>query len=424
MALRFATALGLHVRNEDPSASGAKREVLVRVWWCLYYLERQLSIITGRPSVIVDSCCSVPLPVPFSEQQIADNVNIVNTSRRSSVGPALSPVAHSHPFPDTRPMSGGNNVRSPPSFGVAEANAGSYFKAVVQLCIITQSILTSLYSAGTMIRSPSDLQQDIVQIGKRIDGWAVKLPIDLNFQIPLSHVTTSDNMTFRQRTTLAFQFYSAKILLTRPCLSGLGKTEQGHKEGAVSASFTRQMAGICVDAAKIKVDLLPDQPQPRFLYDFGPWWILVHHLTQALAVFLLALSYSPAMQQDNVVLAGYCLKIIRWLHAMEDSQAERAHRVAVGCYELVANRLSLPGSRLRTSSQMPVAGISQDVAGQSSLHAFHPVVADISAYGPYLSMAAYSGMTDDSSTFPYASDGLFVPSTIGHLYDGPFFHQL
>jgi hypothetical protein len=62
MALRFAQALSLHVRNEDPTASELKREVLVRMWWSLYTLDRQLSIITGRPSVMVDSNCSVTLP--------------------------------------------------------------------------------------------------------------------------------------------------------------------------------------------------------------------------------------------------------------------------------------------------------------------------------------------------------------------------
>ncbi|KAK7177770.1 hypothetical protein PSPO01_16178, partial [Paraphaeosphaeria sporulosa] len=148
LALRFAIALGLHVRIEDPSASRAKREALVRVWWSLYYLERQLTIITGRPK----------------------DINIVHS--------------------------------------------GSYFRAVVQLNTISQSILTSLYSAGSTIRSLGDLQKDAVQIGTRIDDWVVKLPINLYFQAPANNVATSDKVAFRQRTMLAFQFWSAKILLT------------------------------------------------------------------------------------------------------------------------------------------------------------------------------------------------------------------
>lgn len=420
VALRFATALGLHVRNEDPSASEAKREVLVRVWWSLYYLERQLSIITGRPSVIVDSCCSVPLPVPFSEQQIAENANLIDASRRSSLASNISLIASSHTFSSDNRL-GGDSGRSPPKIGVAEPNTASYFRAVVQMCIVTQSILTSLYSAATLIRSPGDIQQDIVRIGERIDIWAQKLPVEFNFQNPQNHVAMSNNVTFRQRTILAFQFCNAKILLTRPCLSGLGKAEKEHVEAAVSSSFSRRMAGICVDAAKMELDLLPDQPQPRFVYEFGPWWTLVHHLMQALAVFLLALSYSPATQQDNLVLADYCLKIIRWLHAMEDLQAERAHQVAIGCYEIIATRLSLPGAKMWTSSQMPDSGIAQHGAAQPALHGFHPTITGMQ-YGPDSPTPAYSGMTGDSSTFSYTSEGLFIPSASGQLYNGTYLH--
>ncbi|KAL5372128.1 hypothetical protein DPSP01_013742 [Paraphaeosphaeria sporulosa] len=364
LALRFAIALGLHVRIEDPSASRAKREALVRVWWSLYYLERQLTIITGRPSMVIDSCCSVPLPVPLSERQISEDINIVHS--------------------------------------------GSYFRAVVQLSIISQSILTSLYSAGSTIRSLADLQKDAVQIGTRIDDWAVKLPINLYFQAPANNVATSDKVAFRQRTMLAFQFWSAKILLTHPFLNAMGELNEEHQDQA-PLSYSIRMAGICVESAKMKMDLLPDQPQPSFVYEFGPWWIAVHHLMQALAVFLLALSYSPAMQQDNVILAGYCIKIIRWLHVMEDSQAERARHMAVTCYEVVAFRLSLPGLNMWTSNQIPDSGIKQDDAPQATFPVYHHPTAAQIGYGSDIAMTTYSALVADSAPSLYAPNGFALP---------------
>ena len=130
VALRFAYTLGLHVRNEDPSATAAKRETLVRTWWSLYSLERTLSVITGRPSIIVDSCCSVPLPMPVIEDHISDQAEAAYRVRgKSSTG-----------FPST--PHGWSETPCPPGFGPMEANSGSYFKASVQLSIITQSILT------------------------------------------------------------------------------------------------------------------------------------------------------------------------------------------------------------------------------------------------------------------------------------------
>lgn len=370
--------------------------------------------------MVVDSFCSVPLPVPFSEQQILENISIVDPLRRPSVT-AISPIAQSHPFPESRPGSSGLIRLSPSNFGLPDANSGAYFTAVAQLCVISQSILTALYSAGTMVRSPSDLQRDIVQIGQRMDDWVANLPGNFNFQIPFEKVTTPDNSTFRQRTILAFQLCSAKMLLTRPCLNGLGKSDREHKEGP-SANFLRRMAIACVEAAKTEVDLLPDQPQPHFTYEFGPWWMIVHHLMQALAVLLLALSCSSTVHQNNEVLAGYCNKIIRWLRAMEDPQAERAHQVAMSCYDIVAVRLSLPSARMAGPPGL-LSGVGQDNAAQAAaLSAYQLPTTTGLGYPPEFAMPVYSGTVGDSAPFHYAPDGLYDPQHNQSAYDGAY-HQ-
>jgi hypothetical protein len=96
------------------------------------------------------------------------------------------------------------------------------------------------------------------------------------------------------------------------------------------------MAGVCVAAAKMDVDLLPDQHRFSSAYQFGPWWALIHHLLHAFAVRLLSRSRSPATHEDNMILARYCMGIIRWLRAMEDPHAQRAKQAAARCYEIVA----------------------------------------------------------------------------------------
>ncbi|CAI6339581.1 unnamed protein product [Periconia digitata] len=325
MALRFAQALGLHVRNEDPSATPPKREVLVRIWWSLYSLERQLSVITGRPSVIVDSSCSVPLPLPVPEHQIAEAI----ASRRPSSAAAFTSLD-----PPLTPT----GIRRP------EANSGSYIKATVQMGIITQSILMGLYSAATMIRPPAETQQDIIQLGRRIDHWAASLPSEYDPRID----TTAGNLSqefFRERLLLGFQFYSRRILLTRPCIGGLGQAWKDNKD-TNNSGFLRQMAMICLNAAKSQLNLLPDEPNPLFLLENGPWWSIVHHFMQAFAIILLALSQYSIGHQENSVLSGYAKKTIRWLRSLEDPLAERASRVAFDSFQLVANRLSLDISDL------------------------------------------------------------------------------
>lgn len=70
MSLRFGYALGLHLRNEVRGASAVKKETLGRIWWGIFSLEGNLSVITGRPSVGLEFHCSVPPPLPLSTQDI------------------------------------------------------------------------------------------------------------------------------------------------------------------------------------------------------------------------------------------------------------------------------------------------------------------------------------------------------------------
>lgn len=323
MALRYAQALGLHVRNEDPSASLPKREVLVRIWWSLYSLERQLSVITGRPSVVVDSSCSVPLPLPIPEDRFTEEAAARRSSSTSTVTGYLdSPV-------------------TPTGFGKSDPNPGSYIKAVVQMGIITQSILSGLYSAGTMMRSSAEIQHDIIQLGKRLDNWASTLPQEFNPRLKFSEGHHPQEF-FRERMLLGHLFYSGRILLTRLCIGGLGQSVRDRKD----AGFMHQMAMVCVDAAKSQLDLLPDDPDPLFLFENGPFWSIVHHFMQALSVVLLALSHSSLGHEGNDVLSNYAKKTIRWLRSLDDPLAERASRVAFSSFELVANRLSLDISDL------------------------------------------------------------------------------
>lgn len=359
IAIRFAIALGLHVRNEDRSASGSKREVLIRVWWSLLHLERQISIMKGRPSAVAELDCSAPMPAPFSEQQILD-ANLVNILRRSSLPPATSPGAYNSLLLGPGSLSNAGLGEASPCLAVSEANSGSYFKATVQLTTITQSILSSFYTTGRKICSPDKLQQGISHLSQRLDDWYVKLPVEFAFQVHPHGWTMSQTPFHRERTLLTFQFCGAKILLTRPYLDSL----RGSGKQTSQTDFSWRMASVCVETAKTVVDVLPDHVQPRFLYEFGPWWTIVHNLTQALAVFFLALSYSSGAFEDTVGLARYCVKIIRWLRSMDDLLAKRAYRLALSCFELITKRLSLPVSVEQIfEPQLPISNMEPFTQG-------------------------------------------------------------
>lgn len=322
IAIRFAYTLGLHVRNEDPSATTSKRETLVRTWWSLYLLERTLSVVTGRPSIIVDSCCSVPLPIPVVEEQISDKTESAYRARKGS----------STSFKNAGQIySNDDSPRTPVGMGTTEANSGSYFKAAVQLSIVTQNILTSLYSSSTMIKSAEENQQEMAQLSQRLDQWMLSLPKEFNFQAPVS----GNRMAFsRERMLLGFQLCSARMLLGRPCLNAKRPTWQEGSE----ASFAMRMGNNCIEAAKTLMDFLPNEPTAHFVYDQGPWWCIVHHMMQAVSVFLLGLSYPAATSQDSTLLVQYVKKAVRWLQAMQDPVAERAYHIAMSSLETVSKR--------------------------------------------------------------------------------------
>lgn len=346
VALRSAYSLGLHVRNEDPAATTAKRETLVRTWWSLYSLERTLGIITGRPSIIVDSCCSVPLPIPLPEDRLSDELDSVYHARKQSTSHHYSNPSYDTPVTPT-------NLKS------FEANSGSYFKAVIQLSILTQNILTSLYSVGTMIRSPSEIQHDVSQLNQRLDQWSTSLPQEFNFQQPHQYLHNSQTPLARERTLLAFQFCSARMLLGRPYLSNRSSLAREHTE----ETFATRMANACIEAAKTVIHYLSDDYRPELLYDQGPWWCVVHHLMQAISVFLLGLSFPSATTQESRTLINYTRKAIRWLNVVQDPLAERASKVAVTSFAHVARRHAIDISDLwpmNSTYRYPIQGHGND----------------------------------------------------------------
>jgi hypothetical protein len=226
------------------------------------------------------------------------------------------------------------------------ANSGSYFRAVVQLSIITQNILTSLYSAGTMIRSPNDIQQDTSLLSQRLDEWTSSLPQEIRPDEPGSK---PHDISGRERLLLRFQLCSARMLLTRPCLTA---RRQPWKDMS-DASFSRRMADSCIEAASIIVASLPDEYGPR-LYEQCPWWCLVHHIMQAISVCLLGLS-NPTSTSCEAATMIHCVRTaIRWLQMMKGPVSERAHRIALSCFEGLARRYAVDISDLWNRREVSV----------------------------------------------------------------------
>ncbi|KKA30679.1 hypothetical protein TD95_003356 [Thielaviopsis punctulata] len=85
-AVRAAQVIGLYA--DTGSCYGyVDVEMRRRVWWTLYVLDRSLSIEMGRPMMIDDSDCDIPLPVGYDDHFLADD--------GPRVPPGSQPLSHS-----------------------------------------------------------------------------------------------------------------------------------------------------------------------------------------------------------------------------------------------------------------------------------------------------------------------------------------
>ncbi|KAG9500614.1 hypothetical protein J7337_009096 [Fusarium musae] len=72
--VRMAQSIGLHVEQNDPQRLKGPGRLLVerrrRIWYCIYVLDRLISLQLGRPPAIHEDYCHVPLPSRLGDSDI------------------------------------------------------------------------------------------------------------------------------------------------------------------------------------------------------------------------------------------------------------------------------------------------------------------------------------------------------------------
>lgn len=133
ISIRLGLALGLHLRNEDPGADTLKKEMLLRTWWSLHSIECLVSSITGRPPVIANEDCTVPLPKILPGEQHHLSKGFRRPSRTSGHG-----------------SSDESSVAGSSTSGDA---VGQYLAGNIKISLLTQRVLTGLYAPRTAVHS-------------------------------------------------------------------------------------------------------------------------------------------------------------------------------------------------------------------------------------------------------------------------------
>ncbi|CAG7920829.1 unnamed protein product [Penicillium olsonii] len=339
-AIRSAMAMGLNLRSETGSITHSSRELRYRVWWALFLLDTTLCEITGRPPITKHIFCSMPLPVPFPEEDIEDErvVQLVSVpgARNAFLSSLLSnspvlPPNEIQPRQSYRQLqSKGKEKQSEESYGqfdvdILTPNASLYFLYAVDLAHLLQSAVAVIYFPELTRQSWYEVEAAISTFNNHADKWLSRLPVQ--FQ----HTTSHPAQQFQQqRVGLACRFYATKMIILQPCIR---RHSQISSEASTPGTISDSMAAICVQVAGQMVDLLPEIGTTDWPYGIAPWWCILHNIMQATSILLIELlaRATPHTAQASST-AAKLKKAIEWLHKMSagDHSAHRAWVICTG----------------------------------------------------------------------------------------------
>lgn len=292
--------------------------------------------MTGRPSCIIDNCCTTPLPVPFDESdfQREEVAQLISTTGRAALSPldrmslsnsaaSLESTADSDtndtPMETDTKMSRAEYLKSlPPCVSL-------HFLQLTSLNTIAKRMTVKLYSPEALQSPWASTQFAIQSLMLEIDSWFMNLPSAYDFTS-----TQTSQCPLGQRMGLAFLFYSTKIGITRPCLCRL---DPSPAEGDKTHEFCSKTAAECVESACHMLTLFPDTPDAALLHRISPWWCTLHYLMQAATILLLELAYrAQHVPEKAIMVSKAAKKALDWLSTLSKSNmaSERAWKLCNG----------------------------------------------------------------------------------------------
>jgi hypothetical protein len=283
-------------------------------------LDILLSVMTGRMPRIPPEHCTTPLPVPYKEEEFWDEhvrrLILDNESRARLMDSLLSfdpteandPSAHS-PSPQSTSQRESSSQQP-------HANVSLYLLYSIDLAVMMRQAIEILYSPEAGRKSRNDIELAMTSLNSAADNWFARLPATYRFV-----ETRVDRAFVRQRTSLAFQYYSTKLVISQPALRSYISGEE------FTTDLHTPMAIICLKAAGQMLDLLPNEPNITWLLGCSPWWCSLHYLTQSTVVLITQLLTQNQMgASERNELVGRVQKALRWLRecSTRDPSCKRA----------------------------------------------------------------------------------------------------
>lgn len=341
VATRSGISLGLNLEKKIAGLDVKSGEARKQLWWSIHRLESLLSVMTGRASCLGNASYSAMPPflnprldftIPDISQptnELQWTINLSNAQRSSQIS-FLSSLKPSQSL---------------------------YLFYMADLALLSQGIINEVYVTGAPHIGWNRIDSRIVSYREKVDFWASTIHPSFCFK---GHRTPVHESPFR--SSLALNYYSVCILLSRPSLAGPSIEKKGIARRS-RTKFADKTALFCLHASLGAVAQLPEQPDLSWWYQVPQWWNLLHILTQATVVLLLDLSIdsTPAGSEvlshpDESEVWARVQKALRWLQCLAIT-SESARRVFL-FFHTCAHRMA-PNLVLDFDNLPSVAGFSQ-----------------------------------------------------------------
>lgn len=340
VAIRCAQSLGMHLINTTPTLTQQQKDHRAMVWFSVLALERNITVITGRPPMVRDRDCSITMPQPVvsdGPSQKADyppsttSVSSLDFGIRASASPSSLPVQGTF---------GSGQSQLP-----LTNNTDAYFSHYVQLTALAQDATAQIYCPEIRHVKWSEIQRRIDELDGKLVQWNATLPKPFNFEDPYTNPESES-----YRVTLAIISHSTRTIINRPCLCRLDRripdqSLHSNHRGHVAANK-------CVSSARVVLQLISDKPHDSVLYQGTLWWMIVHHLRRAATVVLLELAFrAEHMPAEAENILADAKRAVNWLRAVavSDNAARRSWTTLSRLLHLAAQRVGGDASEVVTA---------------------------------------------------------------------------
>ncbi|KAJ3734458.1 fungal-specific transcription factor domain-containing protein [Lentinula guzmanii] len=316
-AVRRAQDLGLHLSGRHLPLTPFEREYRKRVWWCVYGLDRVLSISLGRPSGTHEDDYDVDMPSELDDAQL--------TALRDGTLP-------SHSVPARK------------SYMIG-------FVALLEIYVIAGEIMRFVQSVKVEDAKSEKLHGNVMELDSKLDNWQRNLPPEVKYAAN----DTSNPQMFSLCLIAHFVYNSAKINLHRPFIPDRRTSSGDH------TSWTRCLtaARSCIRIGEITQEMLPASHHLAFA---------VQYITLSAVLLLRSTAYVNQPELFSTIIFD-AEKAIKSLEGMESifPASKRCKEIVSGLLAVV--RIKLYGGPSAIEALQATQRRHKDPLQQESLSA-------------------------------------------------------